>query len=469
MISVPNPRQPLSGNNISLNILIGSFLLLSAACSSSRSVASVPASSPTDFTNQSRVLVGKLDTFPVVLYPTDGLLPIKSDKVAIEFPSDKIHIAKGRLTKDDTLKIGFVLPFLNDNISLGGRGDINNSVSRWAIHYYTGAKLALEKWKNKGVSFESVVWDSGPDTVSLQKRVLDDPRFLEVPLVIGPYHRDNIKYLANYAKNSGVLLFSPFSAAQNLTEDNPFFYQVNPTIETQISAIVDHVNQYARTEDILIIQKDSDVKLNELFLSSFISKGKQEDEALPKTLLLPANVNSWVKNLLPELQKREKLVIIMSSYSDEVFLNNLMQELNRESFDKKEIIVYGLSPWLNLEKIDFQLLDMLNFHVSSPYYINTGNSEVREFQQKFYEELGVFPQPEAFQAFDLVNLLFENWIKTGDVFQEDLDHFEAAQFLSAPYQFKKVKTSVDDIEKWQSNRNQNVMILKFSGFGWQKD
>jgi ABC-type branched-subunit amino acid transport system substrate-binding protein len=469
MISVPNPRQPLNGNNISLHLLIGSFLLLSFACSSSRSIASVPSIPATDFRNQSRILVGNLDTLPVFFYPTDQLLPINSDKVAKEFPSDQIHISKGRLTKGNILKIGFVLPFLNDNISLGGQGDINNSVSRWAIHYYTGAKLALEKWKNKGVAFESVVWDSGPDTVSLQKRVLDDNRFLDIPLIIGPYHRDNIKYLANYAKNSGVLLFSPFSAAQNLTEDNPFFYQVNPNIETQISSIVEHVNQYAGAEDILIIQKDSDAKLNELFLSSFISKAKQKDETLPKVLLLSANVNSWVKNLLPELQKREKLVIIMSSYSDEVFLNNLMQELNRESFDKKEIVVYGLSPWLNLEKVDFQLLDMLNFHVSSPYFINTGNSEVREFQQNFYQELGVFPQPEAFQAFDLVNLLFENWIKEGDVFQEDLDHFEAAQFLSAPYQFKKVKTSTDDIEKWQLNRNQNVMILKFSGFGWQKD
>ena len=469
MISVPNPRQPLNGNNISLHLLIGSFLLLSFACSSSRSIASVPSIPTTDFKNQSRILVGNLDTLPVFFYPTDQLLPINSDKVAKEFPSDQIHIAKGRLTKGNILKIGFVLPFLNDNISLGGQGDINNSVSRWAIHYYTGAKLALEKWKKKGVAFESVVWDSGPDTVSLQKRVLDDNRFLDIPLIIGPYHRDNIKYLANYAKNSGVLLFSPFSAAQNLTVDNPFFYQVNPNIETQISSIVEHVNQYARAEDILIIQKDSDAKLNELFLSSFISKAKQKDETLPKVLLLSANVNSWVKNLLPELQKREKLVIIMSSYSDEVFLNNLMQELNRESFDKKEIVVYGLSPWLNLEKVDFQLLDMLNFHVSSPYFIDTGNSEVREFQQNFYQELGVFPQPEAFQAFDLVNLLFENWIKEGDVFQEDLDHFEAAQFLSAPYQFKKVKTSTDDIEKWQLNRNQNVMILKFSGFGWQKD
>ena len=205
MISVPNPRQPLSGNNIFLNFLIGSFLLLSAACSSSRSVASVTSIPPTDFANQSRILVGKLDTLPVIPAPSDGMLPIQSDEVAMEFPSDQIHIAKGRLTKDDILKIGFVLPFLNDNISLGGRGDINNSVSRWAIHYYTGAKLALEKWKNKGVSFESVVWDSGPDTVSLQKRVLDDNRFLDVPLIIGPYHRDNIKYLANYAKNSVVL------------------------------------------------------------------------------------------------------------------------------------------------------------------------------------------------------------------------------------------------------------------------
>ena len=397
MISVPNPRLPLNGNNIFLNFLIASFLLLSAACSSSRSVASVMPIPSTDFANQSRILVGKLDTLPVIIAPTDGMLPIKSDEVAKEFPSDQIHIAKGKLTKDATLKIGFVLPFLNDFISSDGRGEINNSVSRWAIHYYTGAKLALEKWKNKGVSFESFVWDSGPDTVSLQKRVLDDNRFLDVPLIIGPYHRDNIKYLANYAKKSGVLLFSPFSAAQNLTEDNPFFYQVNPNIETQISAIVDHVNQYARSEDILILQKDSDAKLNELFLSSFLSKGIKEGEAFPKTLLLSTNVNTWVNTLVPELQKREKLVIILSSHSDEVFLNNLLQELNRESFDKKEIIVYGLSPWLNLEKVDFQLLDILNFHVSSPYFINNENSEIGEFQQSFYQELGVFPQPEAFQ------------------------------------------------------------------------
>lgn len=439
MISVPNPRQPLNGNNISLHLLIGSFLLLSFACSSSRSIASVPSIPTTDFKNQSRILVGNLDTLPVFFYPTDQLLPINSDKVAKEFPSDQIHIAKGRLTKDNILKIGFVLPFLNDNISLGGQGDINNSVSRWAIHYYTGAKLALEKWKKKGVAFESVVWDSGPDTVSLQKRVLDDNRFLDIPLIIGPYHRDNIKYLANYAKNSGVLLFSPFSAAQNLTVDNPFFYQVNPNIETQISSIVEHVNQYARAEDILIIQKDSDAKLNELFLSSFISKAKQKDETLPKVLLLSANVNSWVKNLLPELQKREKLVIIMSSYADEVFLNNLMQELNRESFDKKEIVVYGLSPWLNLEKVDFQLLDMLNFHVSSPYFIDTGNSEVREFQQNFYQELGVFPQPEAFQAFDLVNLLFENWIKREMFFRRIWIILKLLNFCQLHISSKKLK------------------------------
>lgn len=469
MISVLNPQLLLSGNNISMNVLIASFLLLSSACSSSRSVASVPSSQPIDFTTQSRVLIGKLDTFPVIFQPTDGLLPIKSDKVAMEFPSDKIQIAKSKLTKENTFKIGFVLPFLNENYSSAVRGEVNNSVSRWAIHYYTGAKLALEKWKDKGVSFESIVWDSGADTVSLQKHVLDDKRFLDVPLIIGPYHRDNIKYLANYAKNSSVLLFSPFSAAQNLTEDNPFFYQVNPSIETQISSIVDHVIQFARSEDVLILQKDSDAKLNELFLASFASKGKEEGETLPKTLLLSANVNTWIKTLVPELQKREKLVIIMSSHSDEVFLNNLMQELNRESFDKKEIIVYGLSPWLNLEKIDFQLLDLLNFHVSSPYYINNENSEVKEFQRNFYQELGVFPQPEAFQAFDLVNLLFENWVKKGDFFQEDINYFESENVLSAPYRFKKIKTSSESSEKWQLNRNQNVMILKFSGFGWQKD
>jgi hypothetical protein len=459
----------LNGNKLTF-ILLLFFFGLSSACSSNRTVASIPSTNLLDFSANSRILVDKLDTLPIVPFDSELSLPVGSDLVKNKMPTEEWQMSNSKISEVENFKIGFVLPFLTDKLEASNLPDFNNSVSRWAIHYYTGAKLALDNWKNKGVKFESLVWDSGADTLSLNRNVFSDARFFEVPILIGPYHRDNVKYLANYAKKAGVLMFSPFSAAQILTEENPFFYQVNPQLETQIASIVEHINEYASMDEVLILQKDVDVKLQNLFLQSFESNLINNSwEGLPKSILLSGNNVTWSKSLTPELAKREKLVVIISSYTDEVFLNNLLQELNRETFDKKEIIVYGLSPWLNLERLDFQILESLNFHVASPYYINERNDNVSSFKLKFFQELGTFPQPEAFQGYDLVNLLIENWLENSAHFQENLEFINPANYLSSPYQFKKIKSNSLNNEKWNFNMNQNIVMLKFSDFRWQKD
>jgi hypothetical protein len=411
-----------------------------------------------------------VDTLPIFYKTSEGSLPVGSDQVRKKSPADEWQISRGKINKSEYFKIGFVLPFLTDNQSSGNANDLNNPVSRWALHYYSGAKIALEHWRNKGVKFESFVWDSGTDTTSLKKNVLSDPSFFEIPVLVGPYHRDNIKYLGNYVRETGALLFSPFSAAPNLTGENPYFYQVNPQLELQISAIVAHIQRFASFEQVLILQKEGDTKLQELFLQSFrsLSPGLAK-EGLPKSLLLSANSVLWSKNLLPELAKREKLVIVISSFSDEVFLNNLLQELNKATVDKKEIVVYGLSPWLNLDRLDYPLLESLNVHVTSPYFIDFQQDKIIAFQRQFFKELGTFPQPEAFQAFDLVNLLMENWLENAENFQDRLESFTKEDYLSTPYQFKKMKSGLVDGEKWQYNMNQNMLILKFSDFRWQRD
>ena len=469
MILVRSLLLPLNGNKLTF-ILLLFFFGLSSACSSNRTVASIPSTNLLDFSANSRILVDKLDTLPIVPFDSELSLPVGSDLVKNKMPTEEWQMSNSKISEVENFKIGFVLPFLTDKLEASNLPDFNNSVSRWAIHYYTGAKLALDNWKNKGVKFESLVWDSGADTLSLNRNVFSDARFFEVPILIGPYHRDNVKYLANYAKKAGVLMFSPFSAAQILTEENPFFYQVNPQLETQIASIVEHINEYASMDEVLILQKDVDVKLQNLFLQSFESNLINNSwEGLPKSILLSGNNVTWSKSLTPELAKREKLVVIISSYTDEVFLNNLLQELNRETFDKKEIIVYGLSPWLNLERLDFQILESLNFHVASPYYINERNDNVSSFKLKFFQELGTFPQPEAFQGYDLVNLLIENWLENSAHFQENLEFINPANYLSSPYQFKKIKSNSTNNEKWNFNMNQNIVMLKFSDFRWQKD
>jgi ABC-type branched-subunit amino acid transport system substrate-binding protein len=468
MISAQSLPQPLNGNNISsvlFVVLFGAFF----ACSSGKTVMSISGSNRSDLSAKSRILREPLDTLPIFPVETEQSLPIGSDKVSEELPAAKLQMKRLNISNFDYLKIGFVLPFLTDKISSPANPDAYNTVSRWAIHYYSGAKLALENWKNKGIKFESSVWDSGADTVDLIRDVVSNPRFQEIPILIGPYHRDNIRYLANYAKNKKVLLFSPFSAAQNLTENNPFFYQVNPQLETQISCIVEHIRMNSAMEHVLILQKDTDERLQNLFLQAFADKSMDHAKAdLPKSLLLPTNSDSWINSLNPEMSKRAQLVVVISTYTDEAFLNKLLQELKKETFDKKEILIYGLSPWLHLQGIDFQLLESLNFHVTSPYFIDELNPDILLFQRRFFQELGTLPEPEAYQGYDLVNYLFENWVENSVQFQEKLELGPSTRFLSAPFQFKKINARVFDMDQWQYNMNQNMMLLKFIDFKWQK-
>lgn len=159
MISVRSLPQPLNGNNLTAFLVL--FLFgLSFACSSNRTVASIPAKSILDLTTNSRILVEKLDTLPIFPVDSEVSLPIGSELVRNIIPTENWQISKSKISKFKSLKIGFVLPFLTDKVSSANNPDFNNTVSRWAIHYYTGAKMALENWKNKGVKFESFVWDS---------------------------------------------------------------------------------------------------------------------------------------------------------------------------------------------------------------------------------------------------------------------------------------------------------------------
>jgi hypothetical protein len=63
----------------------------------------------------------------------------------------------------------------------------------------------------------------------------------------------------------------------------------------------------------------------------------------------------------------------------------------------------------------------------------------------------------------------ENWLESRGNFQENLELITPANYLSSPYQFKKIKSNALNNEKWHFNMNQNIMILNFSDFRWQKD
>jgi len=409
-----------------------------------------------------------MDTFPIFPKSGENGLPVLSDSVRFLGAVTKPYPYLLGKKSGDSLRIGFVLPFLTGTSAQDLGGEVDNPVSRWAVHYYLGAKLAIQDMVDQfGLNIGSQALDSGADTLSLKTNLESNPGLSDLDIVIGPYHRDNIRLLAGRAREDGYLLFSPFSASAGPNSDNPYFFQINPPIEVQVTNVVHHLLDRFEVGEVLLLQKDSDTRLRDLFLKTFAATNPGKE--VPKALLLSSRTQDWAPQLAAELAIRDNPIIVISSYSDEIFLNNLLQALFRETIGKKDIAVYGLSPWLNMEKLDFSMLEALHFHVASPFFADPSREEVQAFRTRFLDEIGQFPDEAAFQGYDLLRFLLEGWRRQSDDFIEALLAFKNPNYLSVPLRFAEWEDTSPGGGARKFWINREVQVLQFSGYTWTKD
>ena len=110
MILVRSLLLPLNGNKLTFNLLLFLFCL-SSACSSNRTVASIPSTNLSNLSTNSRILIDPLDTLPIIPIDSELSLPIGSELVRNKMPTEDWQISKSKISEVENFKIGFVLPF----------------------------------------------------------------------------------------------------------------------------------------------------------------------------------------------------------------------------------------------------------------------------------------------------------------------------------------------------------------------
>lgn len=368
-----------------------------------------------------------------------------------------------------------LLPFMTNRFD---RSEARfNRISEWSLQYYGGIKMALDKFRTQDLGMEVAIVDSRGSERRIERLLREEEAADDAHLIIGPYRRVNIQQIADYAKEQGINVVSPYSAAANLVADNPHFIQVRPSLGTHCEALLEHALDTYAPEHILLVGQERPLerKSFEHFQEAHYRRaGTRYVNKLDEYLVESDNEAFQEMDVLPLLEGRDTAVFMVSAWSgdDETFVYSFLRllELNRQP--DQHLVVYGTPIWQDYDRIDLDYFEKLNVHLSSHTFIDSSDPGVQEFRRDYYDRFATLPSEAAFMGYDTMRYFAEMLQKYGVRFEDDLEKEEWGG-LHTRFHFERVVeaplTTGTEQLPIQQYENKYVSILKFANYQFVLD
>lgn len=511
MTSVPNRRPPSSGNKLSIFVVLA--LLVSVSSCELFKPAVDPGTGRTGTTDEPRRGEDGEDLDPVqsrrvydpvtgtYVYvanaPTDKMDTIRWTSVSEDrnppiveeggsdyvptVPDTNGEPGMAPVTQVGTTPEGsrllsgynvdFVLPFLTDRY-LGSEDKVDPN-SLWSLHFYSGAKLALDDMRNNVRANYSVSVQDSRANETKARSIAASPEFSQSQIVIGPYLKSNVSALAEAARGKETVLISPYSASGGISQNNPNYVQVNPTLETHMRALLQHAYRTQGADRIVLVtgtDPNQKARLGYLQDEYKILSGNAEIEPLEE---VQVDMND-AETSLRDYMRGRKTVFIVPIYEDESFVANFLRVLYSETRDDfgQNVAVYGLPQWIDFTRINFDYYEGTNVHVSSSVFIDKLNPAVREFRRKFFERYAALPRDEAYVGYDVTRYFLRMAAEHGTRFQYALEA-NPEDLMHTRFRFQPVAVvpaGATNFEQATLDRFENkfVNILRFRDYSFKR-
>lgn len=417
----------------------------------------------------------QMDTIIWKDIPSSTDPPIYSTSAPIEGPSGNpvrpIGTGEGGSQLLSSYNVSVVLPFLSNRYDRLDKTLSDNS--EWAMQYYSGMQMAYDELEANGVALNLQLLDSKFSEQTVSNLVRTDRTLNSAHLIIGPYGSGSARILADRAKTGSSVLVSPHSASARVSQDNPNYIQVNPTLQSHCEAIMQHVNQRYNRSQIVLVAMDTpgEQARFDYFQREYQRlNGMIDTTRLTELLIDTTKLDLQNFDLKPFLGYSGETVFIVPSWANEIFVYNLMRKIDLDRNEYQRVTIYGMPQWMNYERIDFDYFEKLNVHVSSSAFIDDFNPDIRRFKRQFYERYGTIPNSEAFVGYDVMRYFGRMLHEHGTRFQAQLPE-NSESLLHTTFDFQPVvpasATALERpvVQRWE---NKFVNILKFQDFRFSK-
>lgn len=402
------------------------------------------------------------DTKPTNPNPgnTQGNPPVQPNN-----PADPTKTNPG---KNDTYRMAVLLPFLSNQFTT-----LSNEVpekSKPALQYYGGIQLAFKVLSESG-GYPNLVADVIDAQASDAEFTLamNNPRLTKAQIIFGPLRSGQVSALAERTRTTNQILISPETPTSDLTTQNPGFIQTKPSLRAHCSRIVQYIctEKKMSGDQIVLVSKQKESDRLQYFRDAAQALGKTS----PKEIIVPDNAVNFDKIDLKKMMKPGQVTaFVLPSWAGQDWVLAFLSRLKMTKGSNR-VEVYGMPQWADYEQIEPDLLTSLNVHITSAEYIDRTRTDVKKFEQQFYEMFGTIPDEDAFNGYDVAMLTADLLKRYGLSFPEKASLAPALiPSLSGGFYLRRVQnTSAPAVDTgapatYEYVENIYVHILKFQNF-----
>ena len=306
-----------------------------------------------------------------------------------------------------TYRVAYLVPFnfqeaepldslLKDIESIGKR---NRIIERYRqeekepqsipfLEFFQGSLMALDSMQGFGMKLDVHFYDTRR-SVERTREILEEPWMEDMDLIIGPFYSFNLELVSDFAKQNRIPLVTPFYNDATYTWDNPYLFQVSPSIEaeyTEMARLVaskhDYNIVYVREPDTLDTEKHG--LLKEKIFDGF-DYYRPENPVIFKEMVLTLEQGDEIIHSLSS--DRPNLVIVPTR--NEALASRVVNALYYRLNDF-EIEILGSSYWTEYSSISYRFYHKLNLMFCSPFWLDLLNPGVdrfmRNYRNQFYAE-----------------------------------------------------------------------------------
>jgi LysM repeat protein/ABC-type branched-subunit amino acid transport system substrate-binding protein len=367
-----------------------------------------------------------------------------------------------RKAKKVAYNVGLFLPFKlseSESINIDELAKAKASFPQaqsLSVDFYIGFKKAVDSLISKDFDVNIEIYDTD-DRDSLKiENICKTSDFKNLDVIFGPLYSSVFKIVSKYAKENSIPIVSPVLQHNKILFNNVYSSKVTPSIYSIIENLADY-SLDSLSDNRIIIVNTASVK-DFQYVKSFKNKyngGLLLHNKTMKDSVIEVKGIAGVKDAY--MSGKKNIVVLLTN--SQVYLQDFITQLFMFS-NKKDISLMGFSSVTNLDNLDQEYLNLLNFHFAETSHLNYKDSLTRELT-KHYQDLNMAdPSEKYFEGYDIANYYLSHLKSQGPDFFLNLDKYDW-NGVSTDFKFYRPDNET-------GFENKATTIYKYSNYQLQK-
>jgi LysM repeat protein len=412
---------------------------------------------------QAGVKTGQILKFPKTTVSTP-VQPTVDNSQPLSLPTASMVVVNR--PKKTSYTIGLFLPFKlaeSDQIDIDGLARSKSgfpATQALALDFYTGFKKAVDSLQAKDFDVNLNIYDLQERDSAKVQSICRSEEFKSLDMIFGPLYPGAFKTVSSYAGPLGIPTISPLTQQNKILFKNPLSSKITPSQFTMIEGLADYCIDSLTTGSKVILVNTT--AKDQAYVKAFKDRYNAELLRIGKTLrdsIIEVKGLAGIKGAY--VAGRKNVVVLLTN--NPVYLQDVITQLYVFA-GKKDIVLLGFSNVANIDNLDQDYLNDLQFTFASSTGLNCKDSLQQQLVKYYQSIYTTDPGEYFFEGFD-VAMYYLSLLKTqGPGFISALDRFPA-QGLSTGFEFYR-----PDEETGFENRA--IFIYKYSDYklhklGWK--